>query len=349
MTNRRRLFRIIALAFWGLALAPVSGAFGQEAAASPTLDGSGWWNRTQEVPTQVEQAPSLAPAPLPITAVTVPPPPTAPEDGIYVANEASGPAAVGAVRYLGAGTGGGTLTLQVAGDAPATGTEELAACPIPGGFTPVQNGRWDAKPAYDEATCTVLGAFSEDGSSVTFALDATFVGTLGDLQAAIVPKPGSTTPFQLGFAKPGNDALVPTGGSAAAATSDLGSFDTGSFDTGTATFDAPAASTFDAPATDISAPDATEVAAPPVQEVAAAPAKAVAESRTARMVAVAMMLAIGAAFWWLTNQPERAPRLLGSVGGAARVVAAVVPVAASARPRGVGRFARPRTQPPTPI
>lgn len=358
--SRRTAVRAAAVACWGLALLPAMPAtFGQE--ASPTLDGAGWWNKSQQVPAPVEQAPSLAPAPLPVTEVTVPPPPSVPEEGLYVANESSGPAAISAVRYTGGGSDGGTLTLTLAGS-PATGQEPLAACPSPGGFTPEQNGRWDARPEYDEATCTVDGVFSEDNATVTFTLDSTFVGTLGDLQAVIVPKPGAAAPFQLAFEKPTNESLVPSG--PPAGESEMPAFDSGAaFDEGTSTFEAPApsesfgsfespTSSFEAPATD--APEEVAVGETTPETPAAvttAPAKPISENRTARYMAVGVLLAIGVAFWWLASQPERAPRLLGSLGAAARTAdpAPAAARVAAVRIRGVGRFARPRTAPPTPI
>lgn len=352
--SRRTAVRAVAVACWGIALLPgLPTTLAQE--ATPTLDGAGWWNKSQQLPAEVESAPSLSPAPLPVDEAKVPPPPSVPEGGLYVANEASGPAAVSAVRYLGGGSDGGTLTLTIAGS-PGTGAEPLTACPVAGGFTAEQNGRWEAKPAYEDDACTVEGVFADDGATVSFALDGTFVSTLGDLQAVIVPTPGDPTPFQLSFEAPRDESLVAAGPSTGP---EMPAFDAGSaFGAGSGSFDSPATGSFDVPASDPFEAPATdgpeEVAVGGVPQAPPAvtePVKAVTDSRAARIMAVSLMLAIGAAFWWLASQPERAPRLLGSLGSAARS-ANPAPAAgrvAAARPRGVGRFARPRSQPPTPI
>lgn len=96
---------------------------------------------------------------------------------------------------------------------------------------------------------------------------------------------------------------------------------------------------------------AVEVPAEVVPEVASVPAPAAVvadESRVPAILAIVTLGAIGAALWWLSTQPQRAPRLLGSVGGGATVVTAAVPQTTTAV-RGLGRFARPRTAPPRAI
>jgi hypothetical protein len=351
--NVRRLLRIGAIATWGLALAPMAGTFGAETTA-PKLDAQGWWNRSQALPVQGNPSGLDDPTGQGLTtAPTVPAPPTVPEDGLYVSNAADGPSAVAAVRYL-VGGGGGTLTLQLAEGTTLTGTEELAGCPVQGGFTPAQNGRWDSIPGYDPATCTLAGTPSEDGTSFSFDVPSTFASSLGDVSVVIVPKPDSTTPFSLPFAKPTDGAFVVTSpGSSSDSTS---SFSPGSssFSPGSATFSAPSGSTsFAAPAAPSVTPTggSDEVAAAPTVPGNVEPAVALAEpSRTSQVVAVLLLVAIGAAMWWLSRTPQRLPRLLGSVGGAAPAdVSAAAAIARSERPRGVGRFARHRDVPATPL
>ena len=338
--------RIAALAAWGLALAPLAPTFGQDAA--PTLDAVGWWNKTQDLPVQGNPTGLDDPTGSGLTtAPTVPAPATVPADGLYVANDASGPTAVAAVRYVAGG--GGTLTLVLAEAAAPTGTEELVACPVQGGFTPALNGRWDSKPAYDPAACVVPGTLDATAKTVTFEVPSTFASSLGDVAVVIVPAVDSTTPFSLPFAPPDDSSFVVT--SPSSSSSSPGSLSSPPFQPGSSTFNPSTPPSFAAPSTP-AAPtiaEATdgEVAAPVIPE-APTPVVAVTSSRTSQAVAVAVLLVIGATLWWLTTQPQRAPRLLGSVGGAA-AQAVEAPVSPASRPRGVGRFARYRDVPATPL
>jgi hypothetical protein len=320
--------RIVAIACWLLALAvfPMTGTWG--AAAGATLDASGWWNKAQALPVQGDPTGLGAPA------AEVPAPATVPDDGLYVANDASGAAAIAAVRYVVGEGASGTLTLHLADGSTATGTEELAACPVDGGFESAQNGRWDAKPAYDEAACTVVGTATEAGDGFTFAVPSAWVSTLGDVSIAIVPKPGTAAPFSLAFAKPADGDLAVTGG----ATSSSGSSGSSSFSpspspsSGSSSFSAPrpASSSFAAPGAPTVAPTTTtvaaggdEVAVPTTPVPAAATAD---DGGPAKAVAMALLVAMGGAFWFFSSRNAQ--------------------VTAS-RPRGVGRFVRPREAPPT--
>ena len=348
--NVRRVLRIAAVAAWGIGLAPVLPTFGQS--SSPTLDAVGWWNKTQALPVQGNPSGLDDPTGLGLTtAPTVPAPATVPEDGLYVANDASGPTAISAVRYLAGG--GGSLTLSLADGAAPTGTEAIVACPVQGGFTPAQNGRWDAKPGYDPASCSIAGTIDATAATVTFELPSTLASSLGDIAVVIAPDPKSTTPFSLPFAKPDNSSFVVTSPSMSSGGSTFTPSES-AYTPGSPVFSpsapssSPSFSTPAAPAA--SAPvDAGEVAAP-VVPVEAAPATAVAsDDRTAQVGAVLILLAIGGALWWLANHPQRAPRLLGSVGGAAGTVEPAPVLLVSQRPRGVGRFSRPRDIPATPL
>lgn len=344
--NVKRTLRLGAVAAWLLALSPMLPTFGS-AASGATLDAYGWWNRNQALPVQGD------PTGLGLTTVpTVPAPATVPEDGINVANDASGASAIGAVRYRLEGRAGGTLTLDLADGAALTGTEAVVACPVQGGFTPAQNGRWDAAPAYDPATCVIAGEPTEEGAAFTFDVPATFASALGDVAVVIAPEPGNATPFSLAFAKPTDDSFTVTTPVVAAPSAPPPA---PAFQPGTAVFTpAPASGSFSAPAP---ASPTTTVAAPTGGDgvAAAAPAGVPAstttdENRAAKYAAVAMLFAIGAAFWWLAKQPSRMPKLLGSVGGGATAQEAhLAAVVRTGRTRGIGRFARHRSAPPTPI
>lgn len=71
--------------------------------------------------------------------------------------------------------------------------------------------------------------------------------------------------------------------------------------------------------------------------------------RGPRIMAVVLLMLVGAALFVLAGRPERLPRLLGPFGArlASRgLVPATGPEAAAARMGGIGRFARPRIGPP---
>lgn len=341
----KRILRVGAVAAWVLAMAPMLPTFGA-ADSGATLDASGWWNRNQALPVQGD------PTGLGLTTVpTVPAPATVPADGLSVANDSSGPSAIAAVRYVLDGQAGGTLTLHLVSGSALTGTEAITACAVQGGFTAAQNGRWDSAPAYDPTSCIVDGVVSDDKTSFSFEVPATFASALGDISIVIAPQPGTATPFSLAFDKPANESFTVT----TQVQSQPEPATPPAYQPGSAVYTPPAASgSFTGPAappvpTTVASAPTGEVAAPP--PAAAAPLQSAAEtSKTAKYVAVALLLAIGAAFWWLGNQPRRMPRLLGSVGGAAAETNTLVTAPVfTGRQRGVGRFARHRDAPATPI
>jgi hypothetical protein len=340
-------YRIAAVALWALALVPVAGTFGQS--TSPTLDAVGWWNKTQALPVQGNPSGLDDPTGLGLTtAPTVPAPATVPADGLYIANDASGPTAIAAVRYL-VGGAGGTLTLQLADGAAATGTEEIVGCPAQGGFTPAQNGRWDAQPGYDPTACTLKGTLDVAAKTLTFDVPTTFASSLGDITVVIVPAVGSTTPFSLPLAKPENGSFVITSPPSAPVVtpSEAPAYTPGEpvFSPSTPSFAAPSAPSVATP--EVAGGDA---GAAPAVPVASTPAAALKDpSRASQIAAVIALAVIGAALWQLGKHPQRAPRLLGSVGGAAAQAVEVAPLAKTVRARGVGRFARQRDVPATPL
>jgi hypothetical protein len=337
--TRRVVVRMTALAMWLLAIAPVTATFA--AGDGSTLDAYGWWNKQQALPVQGD------PTGLGLATVPTVPAPTAPADGMQVASDPSGPSAIAAVRYLVGG--GGTLTLRVPDGTTLTGTEHIVACPVQGGFTPAQNGQWTSKPAYDPTTCIVEGKVSDDASSFTFDIPATFVSSLGDVSVVLVPA-ADATPFTVSFDKPTDDAYTVT---TQVESPQVEPSTPPAYEPGTAVYVPPAASaspslalpTTPAVATPSSS---TQSQAAPSVPVGSTTPVSTDRSRTPQLMAVALLALIGAALWRLGGQPQRAPRLLGSVGGAASV-AAPAPVIQTTRARGVGRFARHRDAPPTAI
>jgi hypothetical protein len=298
--------RIAAIACWAIALAiaPLGGTWG--AASSPALDASGWWNKAQAVP--VDGDPTGLGAPTP----TVPPPATVPEDGIYVSNDASGAAAVAAVRYRLGAAADGTLTLHLAEGGALTGAEELAACPVAGGFEPAQNGRWDARPGYDEAACTAVGTPTAAGDGFTFAVPAAWSSSFGDVAIAVVPKPGSATPFSLAFAKPTDGDFVSTGASSSGSSGSSSFTPSPSSSSSGSSFSTPrpSSSSFASPG----APGAVSAAPEAIPAVTTAVDGG---SGASKVVAIALLVAIGGGLWFLSTRPQRAPRLLGSIGSGA--------------------------------
>ena len=343
----RRFVRLLAVAAWLFGVASlVPSSLGAQSSGA-VLDAHGWWNKAQALPVQGDPTGLGV-----VTVPSVPAPATVPEDGLHVANDASGAAAIAAVRYRLDGRGGGTMTLHLAEGSTLTGAEEVVACPVVGGWEPAQNGRWDAKPGYDEAACIINGVATEAGDALTFDVPSTFASVLGDISFVIAPAPDSTTPFTLAFTKPADaDFVVTTPVVATPSTPGAAP----AYQPGAPAFTAPSASpSFDAPSTPtISSPPpggGDEVAAP-APSLATSPAADIADeaSRTPQVLAVVLLAAIGAALWWLASQPQRAPRLLGSVGGPSAAEAPAMMVAATAKPRGVGRFARPRTARANPL
>ena len=339
----KRAIRLLAVGAWALALWPIAGSFGQS--SEPTLDKYGWWNANQTLP--ADPTGGLLP-----TALEVPPPPGAPEDGLYVESAAGGtPLAISAVSYF---TGGGvdaTLTLNVAEGSTADGAT-LAACPAGVGWDAAQNGRWDRRPTYDPASCTFLGTPS--GATVTFSIPASAHEPGSSyLSLAIVPADGSGT-FATGFDPPTASSLTTTpaadgGGSSAPPFTPAPAFTPEPVTVGDPGFSVPPSGQFTTPASPAPAASGDEVAAPTSPPAAITPAAVAAdENRTASVVAGVALALLGAGLWVLASRPQRAPRLLGSLSAGGESVPAPVTVVPSA-PRGLGRFVRGRTAPPNPI
>ena len=348
----------------------------------------GWWNKAQQAPAQ---------------SSPVPKPPSAPDDGLYVAQEyegapsavpVAGPSVGGAVGGIGGavptvppGTPAGSppspgeqvlgptaysavrfvvpdgaeseVTLQLLNRAPVQpgGVDPLvgalAACPTSSSWDATQNGRYDQAPSFD---CTAAAAGQVGGDSVTFTLPSTFVNS-GTLDFVVIPT--GAQPFQVGMAPPTDASLTilnadqlvgeeefsaedfafedPLTEFSEAETFDDAGFADTSF---TSDFDA---TTFDAPTTRVVRRTPT---ARPTRT--ATPAAAFRNpfdpeaGRTQRLVAVGILLAMGAALWWLGGQPTRAPRLLGSLGAGAMASGGPVATSDSIAAKGIGRFARPR-------
>jgi hypothetical protein len=278
----------------------------------------------------------------------VPAPPGAPEDGLYVESAPDGsPSAIGAVSYYTGGNVDATLTLDVV-EGSSADEATLAACPADGGWDAVQNGRWDRRPEYDPDGCTLLGEAS--AGVVTFAIPASaHQPGSAFLAVAIVPAAGSSA-FSTAFEPPTEASLVttePASGSTEPEPAADPAYEPAAAPTAAPTFTTPSPSSFEVPTSPVvDSGDGGEVAADAPSRPAAATVPVDEEDRAAQIAAIAVLALMGAGLWALATRPQRAPRLLGSL---ATEEAAPVVVHATAAARGLGRFARPRSAPPTAI
>jgi hypothetical protein len=353
----RFIGRFVAVTLVGGAMLPLMLTATAAHALDPCVNCDyGWWWRANASPT---------------TAVTVPGPPeqVVPSDGLYVALAQSGdidpaadptkqvvqPSAVAAIRFTDLPNGAEAdmvLTLapnnnaDVSQQAPVPLT--LQAC-LPGSqWDSTQAGQWSSKPLWDCDTNAVTGESAQSGQAFSFHFTSEFI-TDGVLDVILVPK--GTTPYQLAFKAPDAQTLTVIGGTDPELTpsADAGAATDPSLDLSSAGLPADIAlGDTGAGLTDTSSGTLGTGAVSGTGRVRAAlPIKPAAlaklpDSRTERIMAVLLLLALAAALWWVGGQPTRAPRLLGSaVGGGTAAVD--VPVSLG----GVGRFARQRIGRPT--
>lgn len=145
----------------------------------------GWWSKLRQ------------------GGLPIPAPLDAPSDGLYVAADPSGPAAISALRIPATAPGTLTLTLARAGAPSIT----IVARPALSKWTPVQNGDWAKAPSSD-ATVGVTGKASPDGSTMTWVLPAAFSSADGTVDIVLVTD-AKSLPGTAGFAKPSPTAYVP--------------------------------------------------------------------------------------------------------------------------------------------
>jgi hypothetical protein len=256
-----------------------------------------------------------------------------------------------------------TLTLKIAQGSTNQAGPVLAACPITGAWSPDPAGGpspYDLRPGYD-CTTTVKGAFSTNGDSVAFSLTDAFAFVPGTFNVAIIPDPASqpAPPFSVAFEAPDSSSVLVTqpldssgsGGDvsssvvapeSAVVPSVTSTVDTSAF-AGSASANLGGGAALTTPP---AAPTPT-VARPALP--AAVPAAShvpVKDHRLERMMAVGLLFALGAAWWWVGGQAPRAPRLLGSLSGSGEAIledgATVAAATPATRLGGIGRFARPR-------
>ena len=329
------------------------------AAVAVEPDRTGWWNR------------------LSAGGLVVPQPTARPGD-LRVAAGPDGPSAYAAVLYTAPDATEATLDLTVRS---AFGTPEIAACPtVTSDFPEGDNQPFEKAPEFDCALSQVFGSPSEDGKTVSFALDQLSQIEPGVWSLAIVPQPESTSGvFSVDFEKPAPEAFVVTstalpepavpsgpdttsGGSTSGGSGSSGdAFLPGGFDApppadpgATGAVDAPLlAGEMPAAATEATgpAPAVASGVAPTRPLILARPAAVGEELGAGRRLLALLVLAGGsAAVGYAAGQQRSSPRLLGGrarsgMAPAAAVAGPAVP-APPDRPRGIGRFAKDRTQAP---
>ena len=293
------------------------------------------------------------------TAVTGPignaPVPALPQPGGPAPNVATpqplGPTAYGAVRFIvpeGAETQLSLAilsrnTTQPGGSDPTIG--RLYACIVATpGWAAIQNGRYDQGPKFD---CTTADEADVSGDLAIFDLSAAFV-TGGILDVAIVG--AGERPFQMSLGPPTDSSLTVVNAPDAAL--DESVFEDIPIEDPLAEFEDSFVPLDPGYAGDVAvSPGGDFYAAPqapvarPQREQAVTAGRVVNPfgpdaSRGERMMAVALLLLLGLALWWVGGQEVRGPRLLGSLGAGA------APDTAAVATGGIGRFARPRAGTP---
>jgi hypothetical protein len=237
-------------------------------------------------------------------------PPTVPPGGLFVGNDPLGPTALSAVRVE-SNKDAVTLTLKVAsGTLPPPSMTTIIACPIASPWQTPQGGHGDvtSAPQYDCSRFS-KGMVATDNNSISWLLPA--------LDVALVPDPkGQPVPFAVAFAPPdGNAVLLASGAPSAEATPRPPA--------------APAPADGLAPvavgggvivrpsmaaATPAASPHSIASSASPSSVATAQPVgfpvPKLDDGSGQRLVAGLALAALAAAWWLMSNRPQREPRLL---------------------------------------
>ena len=313
-------------------------------------------------------------------------PSTTPDGALHVAVTPGQILAYSAVLYSLEQDATATLELKLSGQGTpvleACPTKDLSW--KEGGNQPT-----DAAPAYDCSLHSYHASISADGATATFLLDGGAETIPGQLSLAILPymthdAPGgvgtelptdSTQPFSVDIAKPDVSSLTvtstptlmsPPSGTGAGTTTGGTSTSTGTSTAGGAvpTPQLPDSGTPPVGATGTT-PDAGTApqVAPPTGTAPSAltptAAGGSAQNTTAHNVALALLVLLATFVLGSgTTTMQRAPRLLGGAGKHAARTAGTAAAAAAAAPavpvallgvRGLGRFAKARTEAPRPL
>lgn len=314
----------------------------QELPTDPTIPGGdGGPVTTVPLPVPIPTIPR-PPVPVPEDPGPANPNPGVPEGGLWVANDPTGPVAISALRYRG-DIGAGELLLRFAGGSTTTGP--VVACPALSEFEPGPAQPWGDRPAHDCDRLSLTGRLAPDGTGMQFTIPQGFV-PFGErvLDIVILPAPTSGDPFSLFFEAPDESSLEVTQGQElpppATELPDVDPFTLPTapppvVDTPVSNVDAGVVVPPAEPPTSEPAP--SELAGPSAPTPIAGVLEPFTESRFGRIVAVAVLLAMGASLWYFGGEPTRSPRLLGALAGDAPVL-----VDQGSQGRGIGRFRRER-------
>lgn len=297
-------------------------------------------------PVPPPQAPT-SPVPVPTPPANPPPPVPVPEGGLYVANDSFGASAMSALRFDGTDVGAASLTLEFADGSTVLGP--VVACPALSDWTPEANGEWRNRPAHDCDRLSITGFVSEDGATITWDFPDTFKPEGADVfDVLLLPPRTEGSSYSLVFQPPASDALTvlgpppppspPTSTPPPAPETDVPL--PGETPAGGASTDVGSVGGAGPGGEEQVALSSGEAGATPVPGLGRV-VEAI-DDLLSRRVAAAILLALGAGFAWSTRRPERPPRLLGALAGN-RVGAALFRPHSADHPRGVGRFARPRS------
>lgn len=296
----------------------------------------GWWWLAQQSP---------------VPGLSVPPPPTVPPGGLYVASDPSQTQAISALRYaIADGATPGTLTLSIA---TVQGIGDVGACPATGSWAPTEAGEWAARPPFDCSAASV-GAVGDDGTTITF--DLTQLSSTSVIDVVLVPlrdANGNSPALQMAFDPPGPSSLSfqsppapgganPTEGGEQAGTPVAAPSEQASFDIAPPVLPSPGA----LPPAALSNPiDSARSARPTATPVASSPIAGYSfgESTRFQLIAALLALNLAAAAVWSQSRPRRVPMLLGThrtspdaAGNADRVTPR--PLVAAGAVRGLGRY-----------
>jgi len=317
VTSRRpALLAVVSLACGMAFLGP---ARAEAQAAAPEV---GWWTSNQVAGVPIGRA------------LLVPP------GGSQVAAGADGPVSVAAVRFP-AGPDGATYRVGVELGSDTEGLTVIA-CPITGAFEPVHGGPLSDAPAWDCTAAQAVGAVDGDARTIAWDLPSGFVRE-GVVEAMLLP-PDAAASFTLTMSAPGEGSVSPL-----AAPSPTTSPDP----TPTTSVASPrgepgAAPAVTAPSTGPTAPAPRTLAPSPTAPVGLPSPLPAAPTSDGPDVEVAASVA--------EDPSSTSGRVLGGLvlaallaGGALASRRAPTPADAGAGGRGVGRFVRPRAEPPVPI
>lgn len=328
---RRRLLRAVAVACVlaaGWLVSPLI------AGADEPVE-TGWWSR--------ENGGNPVGPP-----ITVPRPPDVPEGGLLVANDVAGPTAISALRFRADVATASTLKLVSTDPFSALNPPEIVACVQASGWGATDHGEWFSAPDADCETASVAGAVGEE--SITWSLSSAFKrGDRPFIEVVLVPAEDAT-PFRVPFDLPGADALTAPVGLATPTTA-MPPAPPPTIATPTTEpvkqFGGPQVAAASPPSTSspTTAPP-VQATPPPQDEVASGPITPAPATDTTgeRILAAALLGVVGLSLWAASGDRERMLSLL-----------AAVPVIGSRvrgsddeeRVGGVGRFSRPREDPPT--